>query len=136
MKGTPQLDLHTAKLIRACEYAREHLADFVRLAWPTLNPATNLHWNWHLDAICEHLEAVTAGQIEQLLITVPPGHSKTTLVSQCWPVWEWLRFPHYRWGFAAYGKELSGRDSQRRRTLLESDWYRVGFRPPWQLSAD
>ena len=28
---------------------------------------------WHIDAIAEHLEAVTAGEINRLLINVPPG---------------------------------------------------------------
>jgi hypothetical protein len=27
---------------------------------------------WHIDAIAEHLEAVTRGQIRNLLITIPP----------------------------------------------------------------
>lgn len=136
MKAAPPIDLNLAKLLRACEFARRDLRDFVRLAWPTLNPSTALTWNWHLDAICEHLQAVTDGQIKRLLINVPPGHSKSTLVAQCWPVWEWLRLPHYRWGFSAYGAVLSGRDSQKRRVLIESGWYQTGFRPEWSLSPD
>jgi len=31
---------------------------------------------WHIDAICEHLEAITYGQIIRLLINVPPGMMK------------------------------------------------------------
>jgi len=123
-------------LAKAAEYAREHLTDYGRLVWPLLNPRTPLVWNWHQDAICEHLEAVTRGQILRLLIEVPPGHSKTTWVSQIWPTWEWRTHPHHRWGFASYGAALSVRDSIKRRMVLESPLYRAIMRPDWQLAAD
>src|ERR1051325_3155961 len=29
------------------------LMKFVTEAWPVLEPATELQWNWHLDVICE-----------------------------------------------------------------------------------
>ena len=40
-----------------------------------------------IEAICEHLEAVTAGQIRRLLINVPPGTAKSLLASVFWPAW-------------------------------------------------
>jgi hypothetical protein len=36
------------------------LIEFVRYFWHVLEPATDLIEGWPLDAICEHLEAVTA----------------------------------------------------------------------------
>ncbi len=132
----PQIDLRTAKLAKAAEFARENLADYGRLVWPLLNPRTPLVWNWHMDAICLHLEAVSRGQLKRLLIEVPPGHSKTSWVVQKWPTWEWRTHPHHRWGFASYGASLSVRDSIKRRMLIESPLYRAIMRPDWQLAAD
>ena len=40
----------------------ERLAGFVREAWPTIEPANPYVHNWHIDAICEHLEALTYGR--------------------------------------------------------------------------
>jgi hypothetical protein len=57
------------------------LIGFVRLAWKILEPNTTFVENWHIHAICEHLEAVTEGRITRLLITVPPGSMKSLLVS-------------------------------------------------------
>src|SRR4051812_36074400 len=37
------------------------LAGFVREAWHVLEPEARYVPNWHIDAICAHLEAVTAG---------------------------------------------------------------------------
>lgn len=75
-----------ADLIRArCKT----FAGFVREAWPILEPFTTLVWNWHLDAMCEHAEAITRGQMEpRLVANVPPGSSKAldedTLILTTW----------------------------------------------------
>src|SRR5579859_3387156 len=65
------------------------LAGFVREAWHVLEPNARYVHNWHIDAICQHLEAVTDGRINRLLINVPPGSMKSLLVSVFWPAWEW-----------------------------------------------
>jgi len=52
--------------------ASASLSEFVRQAWPLLEPGTPLVWNWHLDVIVEHLEAVSAGEISRLAISVAP----------------------------------------------------------------
>ena len=116
-------DLET---IRA-EKARRNLADFIRQAWPILEPETPYRHNWHIDAIAEHLEAVSSGQIRKLLINVPPGHMKSLSVCVFWPAWHWIREPHYRWLFASYSAHLSVRDGNRMRQLVESEWYRRHF---------
>jgi hypothetical protein len=65
------------------------LVGFVREAWHVLEP-NSVYWHgWHIDAICDHLEAITAGRLNRLLINVPPGMMKSLLVSVFWPAWEW-----------------------------------------------
>lgn len=118
------------------EAARGSLAVFTQLAWPELNRGTPMIWARHNDAICDHLEAVSAGQIRKLIVCVPPAHSKTTHTAQAWPVWEWLRNPSSRWGFAAYGASLSKRDSVKRRDLITSKWFQSSFKTPWSLKGD
>ncbi|MBV8771620.1 MAG: hypothetical protein JO166_04710 [Deltaproteobacteria bacterium] len=48
--------------------ASDSLAEFVRQAWPLIEPMTPLRWNWHLDAVCEYLEAVAGGDISQDIV--------------------------------------------------------------------
>ncbi|MCY4114501.1 MAG: hypothetical protein OXG33_11285 [Chloroflexi bacterium] len=43
--------------------------------------------NWHIRVICEHLEAVTRGEIRRLLTGIPPRHSKSVTVAVMWPAW-------------------------------------------------
>ena len=68
------LNLSQADLIAIeRELCSRSLAEFAKRAWHVLEPATPLKWGWALDAICLHLEAVTHGQINRLLMNVPPG---------------------------------------------------------------
>lgn len=74
------------------EMCRRSLAEFVRRAWHEsgLEPVTQpLLWDWPLDAVCEHLEAVSRGKLTRLLINVPPGSLKSLLCNVFWPAWEW-----------------------------------------------
>jgi predicted phage terminase large subunit-like protein len=56
--------------------AEERLINFIRLMWPVVEPGRPFTRGWAIDAICEHLEAVTNGDIKRLLINVPPGFMK------------------------------------------------------------
>ena len=62
---------------------------FIQRAWPVVEPSTRYVHGWHIDAIAAHLEAVTSGEINRLLINVPPGTMKSLAVGVLWPAWEW-----------------------------------------------
>lgn len=127
MRSSSALRLPAAtglRLVRA-EKARRSLHEFVRQAWPVVEPATPFIDTWHVGAICDHLEAVTRGEITRLLINVPPGHAKSLLVAVLWPAWVWSFRPAWRGLFASYAYDLAERDSVRCRALIRSDWYRV-----------
>ena len=96
-----------------------------------LEPATPFVPGWHIDAIIEHLEALTRGQLRNLVINVPPRHMKCLLVSVFWPAWEWIRWPARRWLFSSYGAQLSIRDSVKCRRLIESPWYQATLGRPF-----
>lgn len=98
---------------------------FVREAWHVLEPNAVYRHNWHIDAICDHLEAVTDGRINRLLINVPPGSMKSLLVSVLWPAWEWgpkgLRSMRYL--STAFNDGPVNRDTRKTRDLILSDWF-------------
>lgn len=116
--------------------AERSLAQFVRQAWPVLEPATDYVHGWHVEVICEHLEAVTRGEIKNLIINVPPGMMKSLLVSVMWPVWDWIAHPHRRYVTAAYGQTLSTRDAVKSRRLIESQWYQQRWGDRFALTSD
>ena len=62
------------------EFCARKLVNFVRRAWPVVEPGTAYVHGWHIEAIADHLEAVSAGEINRLLINVPPGTMKSLAV--------------------------------------------------------
>lgn len=107
------------------EYCARSLAGFAKRAWRVLEPSTPLKWGWALDAICEHLEAVTNGDIKRLLINVPPGCMKSMMTGVIWPAWEWgpRGMQHIRYLGAAHKEDLAIRDNLKSRRLIQSKWY-------------
>ena len=59
------------------EKAERNLSDFIRQAWPIIEPGTEYVHNWHIDLISEYMEAVNLGQINRLVINMPPRHMKS-----------------------------------------------------------
>lgn len=101
------------------------LANFAKRAWPILEPSTPLKWGWAVAAICDHLEAVSRGEIHRLLMNVPPGTMKSLLTSVIWPAWEWgpANMPENRYLGTAHKQDLAVRDSTKCRRLIQSQWY-------------
>ena len=116
--------------------AERTLSNFITQAWHVVEPATPFIKGPHLDAIVLHLEAVTNGDIRQLLINIPPRHMKSLAVSVFWPVWEWITHPHRRWLYASYAQSLSTRDAVRSRRLIESHWFQSRWRDRFALCGD
>jgi predicted phage terminase large subunit-like protein len=111
------------------ERALGSLRFFLRAyTWPVVEPATEYVHSWNIDAVCAHLEAVTAGELTRLIINVPPRTLKSTTTSVAWTPWEWLRKPSSRWVFASYGERLSTRDSLKTRRVVQSTRYQRALR--------
>ena len=116
--------------------ARRSLADFAKMAWPILEPAAKLKWGWALDAICAHLEVVSHGEINRLLMNVPPGSMKSLLTGVIWPAWEWgpLNRPDRRIIGTAHKQDLAIRDAMKCRRLITSPWFQDRW--PVMLTSD
>ncbi len=127
--------LQAAEELQHRRIARKSFYEFVRQGWAEVEAATFVD-NWHVGAICEHLQAVTTGQIQKLLINVPPGMGKSLLTSVFWPAWEWALDPTVRWLFASYDQRLSTRDSVRCRALISRAWYLSRCLHQFSLSGD
>jgi phage terminase large subunit-like protein len=113
----------------ALEVIRYHYAKsyrtFVRDAWKIHHPTVTMISNWHIDAICDHLEAQSRGDIQRLIINVPPGSMKSLLAGVYWSAWEWLTNPSIQVVAMAANEALSIRDNQKARWLIESPWYQT-----------
>lgn len=117
------------------EKARGSLLEFMKMAWPIMEPTRPLVDGFHVQAICEHLQACHNRQIRKLLINISPGSAKSLFTCVGFPAWVWAKDPGFRGTFASYGAELSTRDSVRCRDLMQSSWYQETFEPTWKFSS-
>lgn len=126
MIALPQSPAVMLDLIRRERERRESehsLIAFIKAAWHVIEPGVEFRDNWHLHAIAEHLEALSDGDIKNLIIAIPPGCMKSILVSVAFPAWEWIHRPELRYMSASYGVDLAIRDAQKTRDIITSDWY-------------
>lgn len=102
------------------------LLRFIETFWPFVEPATPFVGGWAIEAICDHLEAVSRGEITRLLINVPPGFMKSMSTNCFWPAFEWgpMGMPAMRYVTAAYASGLTERDNVRFRQIISSPLYR------------
>jgi predicted phage terminase large subunit-like protein len=118
------------------EQARRDFSLFVKLAWSVIEPGTAFVPGWHLDAISEHLQAVTEGHIKRLLINMPPRHGKSTLISVLWPMWSWITDPSIRWLCGSYAMNLATRDNLKCRRVIKSNWFQERYGHVFMLTKD
>ena len=81
---------------------------------------------WLVEAVADHLQAVTFGMITRLLINVPPVSMKSLLVNVFFPAWEWgpRGLTSYRYISTSFAEAAVVRDVRKMRMLVTSDWYR------------
>ena len=115
---------------------RADMRAYTRAAWHVLEPAKRFVPNWHLDAVAEHLMAVSRGEIKRLIINVPPGTMKSLSVSVLWMTWDWTENPWRRWLFLTHDIGLGERDSRKCRDLIVNPWYQERWGHLYQLSPD
>ena len=117
------------------ELAKRSLRDFIEMAWPVIDTEDYEH-NWHMDAICDHLTACHTGEINRLLINVPPGTSKSSASAVYFPAWLWgpAAMPGVGFIGASYEESLAKRDNAKTRRLIKSDWYQARW--PTSLTTD
>lgn len=116
--------------------AESSLAGFIKHGWGILEPGAEYHDGWHIHAIAEHLEACLAREIRQLVINIPPRHSKSLLAACFFPVFTWIADPEERFLFASYAASLSVRDSLKCRRLIQSAWFQERWGTQFKLIGD
>lgn len=117
-------DPHLREAVRAL--CRKSFYHFVRQAWQALYPNRPFLDGRHILVVCLHLQALTFGLFDRLIINIPPRHMKSTLVCVLWVAWRFGPLGERKeFLFASLAQKLSARDSTKCRELLKSEWFRV-----------
>ena len=118
------------------EFLAGHFVDYVKAAWPAVERGRLLRWNWHIEYICEYLEAVSAREINRLVINIPPRCMKSLNVSVFWPTWTWTHTPGEQFLTLSNAEKLAMRDAVKSRRLIQSDWYQDRWGHVYGFAAD
>ena len=106
---------------------RQDLYSFIAKAFGTVMPGSRFMPNWHIRAIAWHLELIERGEINRLIITLPPRHLKSISASVAFPAWLLGRDPTRHIVCVSYSQSLAGKHAADMRRVMYSDWYRDIF---------
>ena len=109
--------------------ARRSLIDFTQYTLPTYRPAA------HHRLISEKLEAIERGDIDRLMINMPPRHGKSELGSRRFPAWFLGRNPNATIMSASYNLDKAEEFGGEVRDIVRSNGYRNLF-PGVELKED
>lgn len=107
------------------ELCRRRFYRFFLEFWETIE-AVELIPNWHIEYLCDQLQDVyeiwARGEIQDdVLINVPPGSSKSTIVTQLFPAWLWVKNKAIRCISSSYASDLATAHAVKSRDCLRSD---------------
>jgi predicted phage terminase large subunit-like protein len=97
------------------EYCRRKLIEFCKLINPKFETPP------HIVLIADYLQRVERGEIDRLIISMPPRHGKSFLISDYFPTWYLGKNPDKYVIACSYGDELATDFGRRVRNRIESD---------------
>lgn len=124
----------------AAELCRRDFYFFIQEFWETIIPEKPV-WNWHIEYLANELQIVGRRIINRepklydLIINVPPGMSKSTIVSILFPVWLWINDPTVKTITSSFAMSLSTNHAVKSRDVIRSDKFKEYF-PEIQIKDD
>jgi len=122
------------------ERCRRDFFYFVKTFWPVIIPEEPIY-NWHIPYLCTELQVVVERvknrqpKLYDLIINIPPGTSKSTIVTIMLPVWAWVIDATIRTITSSYSASLSTDHAIKSRDIVRSDKFKALF-PEIQLKDD
>ena len=108
--------------------------------WSVIIPDDPVY-NWHIEYLCKELQTMVERvanreeKLYDLIINIPPGTSKSTIVTVMLPAWAWTIDPRIRALSASYSASLSTDHAVKSRDIIKSDKYKEYF-PEISIKSD
>lgn len=103
------------------DYAHSRLISYAAYQWPGYRDAH------HHRLICRKLEAVERGDINRLMIFMPPRHGKSMLASEFFPAWYLGRNPAHYVIAATYAQEMADDFGRKVRDQISDPTFQMIF---------
>jgi len=114
--------------------------NFFKFFWPEIS-SEELKVNWHIPYLCDELQKVAERVAEglpkeyDLLINIPPGTTKTSIVMVMFPIWCWTRWFWMKFITVSYSATLSLESAEYSRDLIRSERFEMVY-PELELKED
>src|SRR5262245_6693850 len=105
----------------------EDLMAFTEFAFDVVRPNVTFKPNWHIEAITAKLAQVASGEVNRLIITVPPRTLKTLCASVALPAWFLGHNPWERVVVISYSEILARSHANDFRLLVNNPIYQATF---------
>ena len=129
MKNLKDLQPKARAELARRELARRRLTDFILFNFPQYKV------NWHHRVLIEKLEQVERGELKRLIVTMPPRHGKSEIVSVQFPAWAIGRNKDRNIIEASYSGDLAVDFGRQVRNIIAGDKYKHLF-PHLTLAED
>jgi predicted phage terminase large subunit-like protein len=113
---------------------------FVKTFWDVIISEKPVY-NWHIEYLCDELQKLSVSIVNRepkpydLIINIPPGTTKSTIVTIMFPVWLWTNDPTLRAITNSYSGGLSIEHATKSKDIIQSDKFRKLF-PEIELRRD
>ena len=128
--GFPEPTANEAELVRSI--CLENFFEYVKEFWHVVIPETPV-WNWHIKYLCDQFqidaERVFRGEPKEhdTIVNIPPGTTKSTVLSVMAPSWIHARRPDMRVIAASHTQQLTFELGRKCRMIEECELYRLAF---------
>lgn len=114
--------------------AKQNFYHFLQLFWKAVVPGEAPVWNWHIEYLCQQLQAINDRVAQRLpklydyyIINVPPGSSKSTIGTIAYPIWCWVNDPTQRFICASYAEDIAIDLANKAMRILEDEEFKALF---------
>lgn len=126
-----KINIPNDEIIKA-ELCKRELWYFVQQFWDCFVP-NELIWNWHMRVLCDEIQKVDNRVFQRLpkendlIINVPPGTSKTNIVSILATAWEFANKPELRIFVGSYSDDSIKDVADKIKIIMKSPKYQSYF---------
>lgn len=124
----------------AASICRDSFYAFVKEFWAEVSNEVPV-WNWHIKYLCDFLQTIVLRAKERLpcegdvIINIPPGTTKSTVVSIMLEAWTWIPMPDAAFMCISHTHNLAMDLARKSRDVIMSDKYKAYF-PGIRLRED
>ena len=111
---------------------KKNFFQFAKTFWDIIIPEEPV-WNWHIEYLCNQLQIIAENvkdrkpKLYDLIINIPPGSTKSTIVTILYPAWCWVIDPAQRFITSSHNLDLSTEHAVKSRDVIKSDRFREYF---------